>query len=206
MNSFVDRWRFLIRFFRSPLHIGSITPSSSQLVRAMLDPIPWAQVRTVVELGAGTGVVTAALKQRLKFGANAFIFEKDPVLRTHLGRNHPDLHYFPEALHIDDVLFKQGITQADAILSSLPFTNFPPQLRVSLLNQVRDRLAPDGVFTAYQYSRQIKPLLQERFQQVDIRWVPCNFPPAFVYICRKPIRRGSEKDAASGTMAENHSI
>ncbi|PTM59375.1 class I SAM-dependent methyltransferase [Desmospora activa] len=188
MHTLVDRMIFLLRFFRSPLQIGSITPSSAQLVQALLSPIPWERVNTAVELGAGTGVVTAQLKQRLHPDAKALIFEKDSVLRSHLRQNHPELHHFAEAWEMEDILGKQGLDQVDAIFSSLPFTNFSASLQSALLDQVRDRLTTDGVFTAYQYSRQIKPLLEERFQQVEIRWVPRNFPPAFVYICRKPIR------------------
>ncbi|GGA50898.1 hypothetical protein GCM10007416_25100 [Kroppenstedtia guangzhouensis] len=188
MNSLTDRRRFLLRFFRSPLRIGSVTPSSRRLVQAMLEPAPWNEIRTAVELGAGTGVVTQELKRRLRPDATAFIFEKDPVLQVELRRNYPEYHHVAEAEMMGAAL--QGWDQAgvDVIISSLPFTNFPLGVRASILDQVRDRLTTDGVFTAYQYTPQLKRMLDERFRDVKVSFVPWNLPPAFVYICRGPIR------------------
>lgn len=86
-------WRlFLARFFRSPLQIGSVIPSSQKLVQAMLSPVPWNQIDTVVELGAGTGVITQALKKYHKPGTETFIFENDPVLQSLLRRRYPEFH------------------------------------------------------------------------------------------------------------------
>ncbi|MFD1397205.1 class I SAM-dependent methyltransferase [Kroppenstedtia eburnea] len=188
MNSFADRRKFLLRFFRSPLRIGSVTPSSRRLVRAMLEPVSWNEVRTAVELGAGTGVVTRELRRRLRPDATAFIFENDPVLQTELRRDYPEFQHVAEAALMGAAMETRGRAGADVILSSLPFANFPEEVRGSILDQVRDGLTKDGVFTAYQYTQQMKKLLGERFRDVKIRFVPWNLPPAFIYICREPIR------------------
>lgn len=188
MDSIADRRKFLTRFVQSPLRIGSVTPSSGRLVRAMLAPVQWEKVRTVVELGAGTGVVTRELKRWLRSGATAFIFENDPVLQGLLRRDHPELHHAVEAAAMGAVLEDRGFNKVDVILSSLPFANFPADISISILDQIRDRLTVDGVFTAYQYSLQMRRLLVERFRHVEVRFVPWNLPPAFVYTCRVPIR------------------
>jgi phospholipid N-methyltransferase len=226
----MDRMAFLLRFFRSPRMIGSITPSSDQLVRTMLEPIPWERVDSVVELGAGTGVITEALVRRthprewltnrkiegtfssgsgfttwrtsqgkgsrkqcldslndqIHPKTHVFVFEQDPHLRDLLLHRFPYLHHADRAEKLGEVLERHGIGQADCILSSLPFTNFPKKMRQAILNEVTERLVPDGMFIAYQYSLHILPLLRERFHRVSFRVVLWNLPPAFVYICREP--------------------
>lgn len=41
--------------------IGSITPSSPQLVASMLCNVDWDKIGCIAEFGAGTGVVTKAI-------------------------------------------------------------------------------------------------------------------------------------------------
>ncbi|MFD1428148.1 class I SAM-dependent methyltransferase [Kroppenstedtia sanguinis] len=188
MNSFADRGKFLLRFFRSPLRIGSVTPSSRQLVQAMLEPISWNEVRIAVELGAGTGVVTRELKRWLPSDAKMFIFEKDPALQIALRQDYPEFYHVAEAEILRGAMKNRGVAEADVIFSSLPFANFSEDARASILDQVRDGLTQNGVFTAYQYTPQMKRLLGERFRDVRVRFVPWNLPPAFIYICREPIR------------------
>ena len=57
-----DRFGYLRRFVAAPAQIGSVAPSSPFLTRAMLRGIDWSRMRTIVELGAGTGVFTAAIE------------------------------------------------------------------------------------------------------------------------------------------------
>nr|WP_302104855.1 methyltransferase [Polycladomyces sp. WAk] len=189
----MDRMAFLLRFFRSPRMIGSITPSSAHLVRAMLDPIPWERVNTVVELGAGTGVITEALVQRTHPETRVIVFEQDSRLRDLLFHRFPYIDHADHAEKLGEVLERYGIGRADCILSSLPFTNFPKGMRQVILDEVAERLAPDGMFVAYQYSLHMLPLLRERFQRVSFRLVFWNLPPAFVYVCRKPKTRKKGK-------------
>ncbi|MDN4595067.1 class I SAM-dependent methyltransferase [Polycladomyces subterraneus] len=193
MESLMDRMAFLLRFFRSPRMIGSITPSSAHLVRAMLDPIPWEQVDTVVELGAGTGVITEALVQRTRPETHVIVFERDTHLRDLLFHRFPYLHHAEHAEKLGEELEQHGIGQVDCILSSLPFTNFPNAIRHAILDEVTERLAPDGMFVAYQYTLHMLPLFRERFHRVSSRLVFWNLPPAFVYVCSKPKTREKEK-------------
>ena len=59
----LQNWTFLKHFLKSPSSVGSITPSSPSLTKAMVSAIDWANVNSVVELGAGTGVLTAAIEK-----------------------------------------------------------------------------------------------------------------------------------------------
>jgi phosphatidylethanolamine/phosphatidyl-N-methylethanolamine N-methyltransferase len=52
---------FLRRWARNPLQMGSVVPSSPALCRRIARLARWGPGESVVELGAGTGVVSRAL-------------------------------------------------------------------------------------------------------------------------------------------------
>lgn len=185
MNSIESRLQMLTRFFFSPRRIGSITPSSRFLVNAMLESVPWDDVKTIVELGAGTGVVTREIERRKGKESLMVIFEIDPYLRNVLQQENPNRLICSNTNRLCNELKRLNIPKVECIISSLPFANFKDYERKVLLEQIRNALLPDQLFVAYQYSLQMKPLLDQFFQQVEVRFVPFNLPPAFVYICRK---------------------
>lgn len=77
------------------------------------------------------------------------------------------------------------IEQLDCIISGLPFFNFPQAMRDQIVEQIHRSLRDGGMFVAFQYSKQMKQQLGEWFDIEEIKFVPMNVPPAFVYVCRK---------------------
>jgi phospholipid N-methyltransferase len=181
----VDRIRFFYSFLRSPRRVGSITPSSRFLAQAMLKDVDWANTRTIVELGAGTGVFTGLIASCKHPDSLAIVFEQDTALRRLLMRKIPGLVYRSNARDLEAVLLEQRVGQVDVIISGLPFANFSPAFRQELVGIVERSLRPGGMFVTFQYSLQMKPLLTSRFKQVNVSFVPLNLPPAFVYRCIK---------------------
>jgi phospholipid N-methyltransferase len=178
-------FQLLSRFLVSPRTIGSIMPSSKFLVKALTAPIDWANIRTIIEFGGGTGVVTEAIAERAHPDSEVIIFENDSVLRRQLKYNFPQFHHAQDARQMQTVLKEKKVTRVDAIISSLPFANFSSQWTNELLQRVSQLLSEYGVFVQYQYSLQLRKTLLQYFQQVDVKFVPINIPPSFVYICRK---------------------
>lgn len=183
--SIKERLMFLYNFLQSPGQVGSITPSSRQLAKRMLEPINWGQASTIVELGAGTGVFTKWIQDMKGPHANLVAFEKDESMRKRLERLYPGVLFEKDAIHLMQVLSEAGLGQADCIVSGLPFANFPQDLRDQIMSEVHTALKPNGVFVAFQYSLQMKKQLSSVFEEVSVKLVPFNLPPAFVYVCRK---------------------
>ncbi|MBD3919993.1 methyltransferase domain-containing protein [Paenibacillus sp. PR3] len=180
-----ERRSFLTHFLRNPRQMGSIIPSSPRLATTMVNAIREDSLGVIAELGAGTGAITRALAQRVHCDTKVVLFEKEPRLASELQAKFPDYHCYPAAEHMVDALHQNGIDQVDCIVSGLPFFNFSPAIRERLLEQITMSLKPGGQFIAFQYSLQMKPLLAKCFEIEDIRLVPLNLPPAFVYCCRK---------------------
>ena len=180
-----EKLLFLYKFIQSPTQVGSITPSSKYLAQAMLAPIDWSLVKSIVELGAGTGVFTKRIYQNAPKACQVAIFEKDKDMRKLLAVKYPTCRFCEDAQNISGELGDLGLAAADYIISGLPFKLFTQALRDRILDEVGSTLQPNGLFITFQYSLQMKEQLQSRFSKVDICFVPLNIPPAYVYICRK---------------------
>ena len=181
-----ERALFLKAWFRSPLGVGSVTPSAPALTRRMVERIPWHQVRTVVELGAGTGVITARLRERKPPSVQLLAFEREPRFRHYLKHRYPDLDLHGEVRHLCAVLAEKGTPQADVIISGIPFGALPAARQQVLLADIDRALAPGGMFVAFQYSLMLRRQLRQRFERVDLGFALANLPPAFIYYCYKP--------------------
>ncbi len=176
-------------FLRHGRQIASVAPSSRAMARAVAAGINWAEVRHLVELGAGTGPITAELVRHLRPQSRLLVIELDPVL---CGRLRARFAHIPnlevihgDAARLEGYLAERGIRQIDHVLSGLPLPSFPPPLREEILQAAARLLAPGGTFRQLT----VMPLIYYRlyaryFSDVRFRFVPWNLPPGGVYICR----------------------
>jgi phospholipid N-methyltransferase len=190
---------FIAKFIKDPASVGAIAPSSQRLAAAMVGRIDFARARAIVELGPGTGVFSAAVLARIRQAGSATRFlavERDPefaaTLAGKLGAEHVA---HGDAAELTRLCAARGITQADYVVSGLPWAAFPAALQDTLMAQVRAVLAPDGGFATFAYlqglmlqaGRRFRGQLRDRFVAVEesptVWW---NLPPAFVYYCRGP--------------------
>ncbi|QJD88139.1 class I SAM-dependent methyltransferase [Cohnella herbarum] len=176
---------FFNKFMKKPNQIGSVVPSSRFLAESMVGSIPWHNVKAVAELGAGTGAITRAISRRAGPDTRVYLFEKDSKMRKQLKSEYPDYTCAANVTNMLRILEQEGESQLDCIVSGLPFYNFPQHLRDKLMEQIIGALKPDGLFVAFQYSLQMRKQMSKLFEIEKIKFVPLNFPSAFVYVCRK---------------------
>ena len=181
----MDRILFLKRFIDEPKKIGSLTPSSRFLVQKMLDALPWKNFSHVAELGAGTGTFTAQICERKLPDCKLLVVEQDFEMRQLLEEKYPLASFESFAENLCAAVRRENFAPLDCVISSLPFANMDESLRRQIIENVCRALKPDGTFVMFQYSLQMKSLLREYFSAVKIDFVLLNFPPAFVYFCRK---------------------
>lgn len=182
-------------FVRKPTRTGAVLPSSRELAELMTEAMGLETAETVVELGAGTGVFTRRIAERVRKDALVLAFEIDPALARELDGAIPGVRIVNDsAERIAEHLHAAGCGAADAILSGLPWANFARALQERLLAAVSSALRPGGRFATFAYlpaaylppGRRFRALLEGRFARVETtRIVWRNFPPAFVYRCQK---------------------
>ena len=181
----ITKKQFLTEFLRNRKEIGALAPSSRFLVRKILQPIPFEKVECVVELGPGEGAITRELLQRVTPETQVFIYEMNRTFCETLRPLENDRVHIKNtsAEHLERTLAAAHVAQVDAVISSLPFSVMPDEVVDNILKQVKNVLAPGGVFLQYQYSLGSYKELKAIFSEVEVGFTPLNIPPAFVYRC-----------------------
>lgn len=174
---------FLVEFLQSPRSVGSICQSSPFLTQKLVAPIATPKKGLVVDLGAGTGVVT---EQLLKSGyplSSIVAIEKSPVLSQVLQKKWPKLHVITaEATSALKMLrAPHGCTPVHTIISSLPLRVFSKEAVSTIMKEMRYLLPDDGCLIQYSYAFWMRyPLASYGFHPVSSSFVLGNIPPARV--------------------------
>ncbi len=178
-----------LRFFRSaasnPIRAGAVTPSSRALARLMVELARPDPEGLTLELGAGTGVVTAALIEDGIPPENLVAVEHDPDFCRLLRERFPGLKVVQgDAYALDRTLVGYG--PFNAALSSLPLLTRPPLLRRRFLDEVLDRVVQGGRLVQFSYGLgEPVPGAPRRYAVYKSPWVAMNLPPARVWTYRK---------------------
>jgi phospholipid N-methyltransferase len=182
-----DLLLFARNFFRHPLMLGSIVPSSRFLIRELLAPVDWTRARVIVEYGPGVGGITAEVLRRMRADARLIAIEMNLDFVSHLRETlgDPRLHVVQgSAESVDEILKRCGHAPADYIISGIPLGSMPGALRERILRKTRDVLAPDGAFLVYQFTTRALPDLKRIFGYVGRRFELLNVLPAHLFICQ----------------------
>ncbi|WP_083657825.1 class I SAM-dependent methyltransferase [Herbaspirillum camelliae] len=173
---------FIRELFSNPATTGAPWPSSRQLGIKMAAAMPVGGSGLIVELGAGTGVVTQALLDHGVEPERLLIVERSQVLFEYLQKRFPQLRVvLADAADCRD--FIPASIKIDAIVSSIPLRSLPFEDAETIVSQWC-KLAPHGAWLVQFTYALWGPLrhLSSRFafQDSAIAWL--NFPPARVVL------------------------
>ncbi len=184
-----DEARFIKSWFDNPLLTGAVTPSGPALAQMMARAIDPAAEGPIIELGPGTGAITQALLDRGIEPERLILVEYDENFCALLARRFPGVRIVRgDAYHLATSLQAQFETPAAAIVSSLPLLTKPENVRLALLADAFELMAPDGIFVQYTYSlnspmpRKAPPIA---FEAEASRRIWLNVPPARVWVYRR---------------------
>ncbi|BAU28458.1 hypothetical protein DFP93_10774 [Aneurinibacillus soli] len=93
--------------------------------------------------------------------------------------------YHDSAEQVQSLVPESGETRADLVLSGIPFSFFPDQVRDAIVRSTRDVLKEDGMFLAYQtfFQRDVhlKVYMERYFSRVRDTYYLRNLPPMRLY-------------------------
>ena len=146
------------RQFREQYHTtGSILPSSRALGRAMTRPMRQARgARRILEVGAGTGAITAEIVRQLRPGDQFDIVEINADFVAFLGQRfaeEPDFRKWRAQSRIMHCPLQEvpGLHGYDFVISGLPLNNFSVELVQDIYRTYERLLKPDGMLTSFEY-------------------------------------------------------
>jgi phospholipid N-methyltransferase len=181
---------FARNFLQHPKMLGSLIPSSRFLIGRLLAKVDWTRARTIVEYGPGVGTITAHILARMLPKSRLIVFEMNEDFVRYLARTFPDprLHVVPgSAETVQKELDRLKLDGADYIISGIPYTTMPVELREKIMRETREALNPGGAVLVYQFTRAVLPYLQTHFSQIHQDFEPRNILPARLFYCTQEL-------------------
>lgn len=178
---------FLVEGLKDIKTIGTITRSSKSLCKNTIKHVDFQQADLIVELGAGDGVITRYILEKMKPTARLLAFEINPRFCDILRAIGDDRLTVAEASaeELDDYLQQLNATKIDYVISALPFVALPKELGLDIVAKCHQSMKQGGRYVQVHYSLLSKNLYESVFGNVDVNFVPLNVPPAFVLVCEK---------------------
>jgi phosphatidylethanolamine/phosphatidyl-N-methylethanolamine N-methyltransferase len=180
MNGKHKRFSFLKALVKDPAAIGAITPSSHFLGKEMAAHICYQPGEVIVELGAGTGVVTEALLAAGVLPSDLIVIEYSHTFATQLRLRFPEVRIIEgDAANLTALI--KDLSPVHSIISSLPLRTLPKLKTETILQQVTHALVSGGRYIQFTYnlkSRQYPALIN--YQRVFSKIIWRNLPPARV--------------------------
>ncbi|HYZ35079.1 MAG TPA: phosphoethanolamine methyltransferase [Crenalkalicoccus sp.] len=173
---------FFRRWLKNPLQMGSILPSSPSLCRRIAALVRRAEDEVVVELGAGTGVISRALLASGVPPERLAVVEIVPEMASHLRGVLPGVNVIcGDAFELARTLPQRWHGKVGTAICGIPLVMLPVEQQQRFIRAV-EAVAPGRGFLLYTYCI-TSPLPYRKLGLTARReaWTPLNFPPASVW-------------------------
>lgn len=185
-QKFDEEIRFFRGWQRDKKGVGALLPTSSVTARRMASVIDPASGLPVLELGAGTGVITKAILERGVKPGDLISIEYAPHFCDLLRERFADVDVRNgDVFELDTVLADRRDHVFDSIISAVPMLSFPLERRVALMKNLLSRV-PRGRPVVQITHGPMSPLpaLPEAYTIAHYDFVVRNLPPAQLWLYR----------------------
>ncbi|MEP7321855.1 MAG: rRNA adenine N-6-methyltransferase family protein [Saprospiraceae bacterium] len=154
----------------------------------------------ILELNAGEGSISKQILKKLNPDSRLISLEADVTFCKILREINDNRHTVIQVDVLDSnfALTSLPIGQVDIIISAVPFMHSSEEQITKIVQDSYDRLTDDGKFIQVQYSSAAKKLYEKILGVVQIKFLPFNVPPAFLFIMNKSINQRIEINDKSG--------
>ncbi len=172
--------------------VASITPTSNFGIKKLINTIDFEKTRLIVEYGPGGGVITKELLKRMHPDAKLIAIEQNRNFANVLTTNFDDPRLIivnDSAENVEEIILQQvnlgkiDSKKATHIISGIPFSMFPLELKNKILLATQKSIQEGGSFLVYQFlvslsggKNDIKRKMREFFDiqrsEVELRNVP----------------------------------
>lgn len=178
-----DDLRFIKGWIKEPKTVGSIKPTGRAAAKLMVQQIPSSDL-PILELGPGTGVITAMMLEMGIDPKRITSVEYDPEFCAHLREEYPGVNFIEgDAFNLNKTLKEMEGEKFCAILSGIPLLNFDKDERQKLVSGALEWVVEDGPFVQLCYGPKAPvPAKENVFTARPTKWVLANIPPARYWI------------------------
>lgn len=174
--------RFIKIYLRDRKGVAALTPTSRFGIRKVLNKIDFSERSIIVEYGPGDGVFSRELLKHMTKDSKLILIEtNEDFVKELQAIGDQRLFVFREsAENISKVLSHAGEKHADYVISGIPFSHIPENVRHEIITNTHSSLRGGGKFLIYQYSHKIRPYLRQKFSDIRSEIEPRNFLPLFI--------------------------
>jgi phosphatidylethanolamine/phosphatidyl-N-methylethanolamine N-methyltransferase len=173
---------FFRRWLANPLQMGSIVPSSAALCRRIVAQTHYAEDEAVLELGAGTGVISKALLEGGLQPERLFVVEIVRDMANHLREQLPGANVIEgDARRLPALIPSEWHGKIGTVVVGIPLVLLPVEEQRRFIDAI-EAVAPKRGFILYSYCvTSPLPWKQHKLVAKREQWTPLNFPPASVW-------------------------
>ncbi|MEN6440065.1 MAG: methyltransferase domain-containing protein [Syntrophobacter sp.] len=179
----MDTLIYMLNFLKDK-NVASITPTSSVGVKRVCSKIDFSRNNLIVEYGPGTGVFSKYLLEHMRDDSRLILIERNRNFKSILKAKLKDprvIVVHESAENVLETLRSCKESEADYIISGIPFSFLDPDLKHRILYNTHRALKPGGKFlvyqTCFQTNNHLKNHLQKYFPQVNSKYELANIPP-----------------------------
>ncbi len=175
---------FAREIIANPRAMGAACPSAPLLAACMASRVPVDSDGLVVEVGGGTGAVTAALLKRGVPAWKLVVIERSTQLAHHLRQRFPQLRVLQgDAAQLSQLLGQDRQKKISSIVSSLPLRSLHPTTTRAINDQFETLLEAGGLLVQFTYDlRGTGVRLLPGFRRLSSKIIWGNLPPARVEV------------------------
>lgn len=183
----MSRIQFFLEGIKHFKEVGTVTRSGVAMSKKAASFIPPDQQVLVAELGAGDGVMTRHLLQRMSKDSTLIAIELNEKLYRDLADIQDDrlVAIHASAEELEAILEQRNIKELDYIVSAIPFIVFPKEKAQAMLRTFKGLMKPGGLYMQVHYAKRLTSLYESVFGNLQTNFILANLPPAYVFVCEK---------------------
>ena len=185
-RKFDEEIRFFKGWQRDKKGVGALLPTSSVTARRMASVIDMSSGLPVLELGAGTGVITKAILERGVKPADLVSIEYASHFYELLRKKFADVDVRNgDVFELDTVLADRRDQMFDSVISAVPMLSFPLERRIALMKSLLARIPPGRPVIQITHGPMSPlPAMPEAYEIAHYDFVVRNLPPAQLWLYR----------------------
>lgn len=178
----MNRFKFFREGIRNIKTVGTVTRSSRFLCEKIIQHSDISRAKYIVELGAGDGVLTKRILDKMPSDCKLIAFEINDKFIELLNQIDDErlIVAGDTAENLPQYMKRHEIEQIDIIYSAIPFSVIPDKTAREIVNISKSCMKNSGEYLQIHYSLIEKKMYSDIFGNVKVYFQPFNFPPAFI--------------------------
>ena len=180
-KAIIEHGIYLKKFFMNPFKLGSVAPTSKSSANFLAKHID--KNGYIIELGAGTGSLTAGILDAGIDPKKLIAIEIDPTFCKMLEKKFPNLKIIcADARNLKEILSDEVLKNISCIVSAMPLLHLSKNIRIKVISAITECIEDKGKYIQVSYSP-ISPVPWKEFNLKQERYgtIFKNIPPITIF-------------------------